>query len=136
MGKHGGLKTELLALLAVLSLGFQIGCSRSEENPQPVVTVQTASAERGSIQQIITSEAILFPRDQAAITPKVVAPVKQFYVNRGSRVHRGQLLAVLENRDLAAAEVENKERTSRPKPLTDWKPSPRCPRSGRRPSST
>ncbi len=70
--------------------------------------MQTAPAERGSIQQIITSEAILFPRDQAAITPKVVAPVKQFYVNRGSRVHRGQLLAVLENRDLAAAEVENK----------------------------
>jgi RND family efflux transporter MFP subunit len=29
-------------------------------------------------------------------------------VNRGSRVHRGQLLAVLENRDLAAAEIENK----------------------------
>ena len=29
-------------------------------------------------------------------------------MNRGSRVHRGQLLAVLENRDLAAAEVENK----------------------------
>ena len=29
-------------------------------------------------------------------------------MNRGSRVHRGELLAVLENRDLAAAEVENK----------------------------
>ena len=100
--------TGLLALLAGLSLSSLIGCSKKEENPQPVVTVQTAPAERGSIQQIITSEAILFPLDQAAITPKVVAPVKQFYVNRGSRVHRGQLLAVLENRDLAAAEVENK----------------------------
>ncbi len=37
-----------------------------------------------------------------------MAPVKTFYVNRGSRVQRGQVLAVLENRDLAAAEVENK----------------------------
>src|SRR3984957_6608907 len=98
----------LLALLAALSLGLQIGCSKGEQNPQPVVTVQTAPAGRRSIQQIIPPGAILFPRDQAAITPKVVAPVKQFYVNRGSRVHRGQLLAVLENRDLAAAEVENK----------------------------
>ena len=70
--------------------------------------MQTAPVERGTIQQIITADAILFPHDQAAITPKVVAPVKTFYVNRGSRVHRGQLLAVLENRDLAAAEVENK----------------------------
>jgi len=73
-----------------------------------VVTVQTATVERGAIQQIITAEAILFPRDQAAITPKIVAPVRKFYVNRGSRVHRGQLLAVLENRDLSAAAIENK----------------------------
>ena len=71
--------------------------------------MQTAVAQRGTIQQIISAEAILFPRDQAAITPKIVAPVRTFYVNRGSRVHsRPSLLAVLENRDLAAAEVENK----------------------------
>ena len=49
-----------------------------------------------------------FPSDQAAITPKISAPVKTFYVNRGSQVHRGQLLAVMENRDLAAAATDNK----------------------------
>ena len=54
------------------------------------------------------SEAVLYPKNQAAITPKIVAPVKKFYVNRGSRVHAGQLLAVIENRDLAAAETETK----------------------------
>ncbi len=85
-----------------------VSCSKKPEETEPVVTVQTAVAQRGTIQQIISAEAVLFPRDQAAITPKVVAPVKTFYVNRGSRVHRGELLAVLENRDLAAAEVENK----------------------------
>ncbi len=85
-----------------------IGCSKKETTEAPVVTVETATAEKRTIQQIVTSEAILFPRDQAAITPKVSAPVKAFYVNRGSRVHRGELLALLENRDLAAAEVENK----------------------------
>ena len=95
------------ALLAIFALAF-ISCSKKEQEPLPVVTVQTAPVERGTIQHIITAEAILFPRDQAAITPKVVAPVRTFYVNRGSRVQRGQLLAVLENRDLAAAEVENK----------------------------
>jgi RND family efflux transporter MFP subunit len=83
-------------------------CSKKEETPQPVVTVQTAAVVRGTIQQIITAQAILYPRDQAAITPKVVAPVKKFYVNRGSPVKRGQLLAVLENRDLAAAELDSK----------------------------
>ena len=85
-----------------------LSCSKKEQEPEPLVTVQTAVAQRGTIQQIISAEAVLFPRDQAAITPKIVAPVRTFYVNRGSRVHRGQVLAVLENRDLAAAEVENK----------------------------
>ena len=96
-------------LLALVASGLALSsCSKKEENPQPVVTVQVAKAERGEIQQIIRAEAILFPRNQAAITPKVVAPVKAFYVNRGSRVHKGELLAVLENRDLEAAAIDNK----------------------------
>ncbi len=92
----------------ILVSAMLVSCSKKPEETEPVVTVQTAVAQRGAIQQIISAEAVLFPRDQAAITPKVVAPVRTFYVNRGSRVHRGQVLAVLENRDLAAAEVENK----------------------------
>jgi multidrug efflux pump subunit AcrA (membrane-fusion protein) len=39
--------------------------------------------------------------------PKLSAPVKKFYVDRGSRVRAGQLLAELENRDLAGAVAES-----------------------------
>src|SRR5205814_2022822 len=63
---------------------------------------------RGPIKLTIKTEAILFPIQQAVITPKVAAPVKQFLVQRGTRVHKGQLLAVLENRDLTGVEVESK----------------------------
>lgn len=94
-------------LLILIALSFA-ACSKQEQEAQPVVAVEIAPVVRGSIQRIVTAEAVLYPRDQAAITPKVVAPIKKFYVNRGSHVRRGQLLAVLENRDLAAAEVENK----------------------------
>ena len=96
--------------IAVLALAASVlaGCSKKEEEPQPVVTVQTAVAQKTSIEEVISAEAVLFPRNQAAITPKVVAPVKQFMVNRGARVRKGQLLAVLENRDLSAAVEENK----------------------------
>jgi len=104
--------TLLRALPVSLIVGLMaittVSCSKGEKEAEPVVTVQTAVAERGKIEQVITADAILFPKDQAAITPKITAPVKAFYVNRGSRVHRGELLAVIENRDLAAAEVENK----------------------------
>jgi len=100
--------TRGLVLAAVAALSLTVACSSKEKEVQPVVTVQTAVAERGPIQQVIRAEAVLYPRDQAAITPKVTAPVRTFYVNRGSRVHKGELLAVLENRDIAASMVENK----------------------------
>ena len=54
------------------------------------------------------ADAVLTPLAQAAIQPKLSAPVRKFYVERGSRVKAGQLLATLENNDLAAAAMDNK----------------------------
>jgi len=96
------------AFFVALTSVMAVSCSKVEKEAEPVVRVQTAVAERGKIVQVITADALLFPKDQAAITPKISAPVKKFYVNRGSRVHRGQLLAEIENRDLAAAETDNR----------------------------
>jgi HlyD family secretion protein len=101
-------KTRTAARIAVLGLAAVWGCSKEPAKEEPVVTVQTAPVRQTTIQHVITAEAILFPFDQAAMAPKVNAPVRKFYVNRGSKVHRGQLLAVLENRDLAAAKMESK----------------------------
>jgi HlyD family secretion protein len=89
------------AMLAGLILS--VGCSSDKGEPVPTVTVQVAPVERTEIQHIITTQAILFPKQQAAIVPKISAPVQKFLVKRGSTVHEGELLAVLENRDLAAA---------------------------------
>ena len=89
---------KLIALWLASLVGLT-ACSKQAPEEQPLVAVQTAVAKQGPIQQIIRAEAILYPKNQAAITPKVVSPVRRFYVNRGSRVHTGQLLAELENRD-------------------------------------
>jgi RND family efflux transporter MFP subunit len=97
-----------MSVIVALACLISVACSKKEENTAPEVTVQVAQAQKGEIQQIVSAEAILFPKNQSAITPKVTAPVRTFYVNRGSRVHKGQLLAVLENRDLAAAAQDNK----------------------------
>ena len=60
------------------------------------------------LQHTVTAEGILFPLQQAAITPKTSAPVKAFYVKRGDSVRKGELIATLENRDLAAAAQDTK----------------------------
>ena len=93
---------------AVGGLLLSGGCSSDKGDQEPTVTVQVAAVEKTTIQHTINTQAILFPRQQAAIVPKISAPVKKFLVKRGSPVHQGQLLAVLENRDLSAAAQENK----------------------------
>jgi len=72
------------------------------------MTVQVATAQRKVIQQEVTADAVIYPLHQAAIVPKIGAPVSRFYVERGSHVHAGELLAELESKDLAAAVTENK----------------------------
>src|SRR6266478_7145846 len=94
----------LAAIITVIASG--LGCS-SEKPAEPTVGVQVVPVKKATIEQTVTSEAVLYPLAQSAIVPKISAPIKAFYVNRGSKVHAGQLLATLENRDLAAAAQDN-----------------------------
>ncbi|MGO9274511.1 MAG: efflux RND transporter periplasmic adaptor subunit [Terriglobia bacterium] len=97
-----------LALLTASCLVLA-GCSSKEPaEPGPVVTVQVAPAQKTTIERKVTSEAIVYPLHQAAITPKISAPVRKFYVDRGSHVRAGELLAELENQDLEGAAAESK----------------------------
>jgi HlyD family secretion protein len=93
----------LSVLLALLS-----GCSKEPGEKEPIVPVQVALVEKTTIEHTVVAEAILFPLAQSAIVPKISAPVKTFLVKRGSRVHEGELLAVLEHQDLAAAAQDTK----------------------------
>lgn len=97
----------ILAVAAALPLLFLPGCKK-DEPPAVVVTVQAEHPEQGPIAEQISADAVLAPVAQAAIAPKFSAPVKKFYVERGQRVHAGELLATLENSDLVAAATDNK----------------------------
>src|SRR5438477_2659673 len=87
---------------------FMLACSGGPKEEAPVVPVQLVQVQKAALQQKVVADAVLFPIAQSAIVPKISAPVQKFLVNRGSHVRAGQLLAVLENRDLAAAAKENK----------------------------
>lgn len=84
------------------------GCSSKESEVVPEVAVQVTPARIGDVSQIVAAEAVVFPLQQAIITPKITSTIKSFEVQRGARVHKGQLLAVLENADLSAAAVQSK----------------------------
>ncbi len=96
----------ILALPMLLILG---GCSKQEEKEaQAVVPVQITEVRKEPIQRVIPADGILRGLDQSSVTPKISAPVSKFYVNRGDHVRQGELLATLENRDLAAAVADAK----------------------------
>lgn len=97
----------ILLAATALPLALFPGCKK-EAAPETQVTVQAEHPEQGPIAEHITSDAVLTPQAQAAIEPKISAPVHKFYVQRGSRVKAGELLATLENNDLAAAAMDNK----------------------------
>jgi multidrug efflux pump subunit AcrA (membrane-fusion protein) len=86
------------AVFVLLSL---TGCEKAEKEPETIVSVQVTPALRAPISQVISGEAVLFPLEQAIVSPKMTAPITEFKVQRGSRVKKGQLLVVLENKDLA-----------------------------------
>jgi len=97
----------VFAALVLSLMLLAIGCSSSEKEPVPVVSVQAATVKTQTIESEISTDAILYPRDQAALVPKVTAPIKKFYVTRGSRVHAGEVLATIEDSDLKGALSES-----------------------------
>jgi len=90
------------ALIAAASAVFLLtGCSKEEKEKDPVVTVQVTPAKRATISQTVSAEAVVYPLEQATVSPKITSPITEFKVRRGDRVSKGQLLATLENKDLA-----------------------------------
>lgn len=91
--------------MAVLATGILVlaGCSSHSKSPRTIVSVQAVTARRSSIPVIVSGEAMLTPLHQAVLAAKISAPVQRFYVQRGDKVRKGELLAVLENKDLSGA---------------------------------
>jgi multidrug efflux pump subunit AcrA (membrane-fusion protein) len=96
----------VLVIAAVLL--FVSGCGKTAKEKEPVVSVQTTPVKSAPISQAVSAQAVVYPLRQATVSPKITSTVKQFLVQRGSRVKKGQLLAVLENKDLAAAVQSSK----------------------------
>jgi multidrug efflux pump subunit AcrA (membrane-fusion protein) len=104
------ISTRSLTVAALLVLA---GCSKKEaaevEAPAPV---QVTTVMQDTIRRTVAGDGTLWPRNQASVMPKIAAPVQRFLVQRGDHVKEGQLLAVLEARDLTASAAESRAQVS------------------------
>src|SRR5678815_2296318 len=86
-----------------------LACSKKEEaETEAPVPVQVTAVKQDTIRRTVAGDGVLFARDQASVMPKIAAPVQRFLVQRGDHVKQGQLLAVLEARDLTAGTAESR----------------------------
>jgi HlyD family secretion protein len=101
------------AVLTAAAVCLIFGCGKAKEKaaaeeaekPAPVL-VETAVL--GAIDHMVLADAVLYPINQANVTPKISAPVKRILVSRGDHIKAGQLLAELESADLSAAAAESR----------------------------
>ncbi len=98
--------------IAVLLIVFIVwkSCHKSSaggaDPANVVVSVQVAKAERATIANEITAIATLAPRREADVSPKIAAPIAEMPLLTNRVVHAGDVLAVLESRDLTAQRAE------------------------------
>ncbi len=105
MNRHG---IRSFATVALICVTFAACRHQAEEEQAPVVTVDVAPVLLSTIQQVVRGDALVYPKQQSALVPKVAAPVRAVHVKRGDKVRAGQLLVELEGRDLAGAAAESR----------------------------
>lgn len=101
-------RNRTLVAACSLSLLVAVGCKKDTEATDVTVTVQAAHPTQAAISEEIAADAILAPLSQAAIAPRVSGPIRAEYVQRGTRVHKGQLLVALDARDLQGSALDSK----------------------------
>jgi len=98
-----------VALLVLIVAGWcwrRGAAAPADETAQPIVSVKLAKAEIGPITQPLDLVGTISARQEATISPKVSAQIAQMGLLKNRVVHRGDVLAVLESRDLTAQQAE------------------------------
>ena len=90
-------------------LAVGLGCPRAEApepETKPLVTVRVAKAVLADVELAVDAPATIFARERANISSSLTAPIRMLRARKGDRVSKGQVLAVLEDRDLVAQKAE------------------------------
>ena len=97
----------VIALLALLIIVWRWrNSAATEPEASVVVSVKVAKAERKPISANVSAVGTIFPRDKAEVAAKVSAQIKQMALLKNKLVKAGEVIAVLESRDLVAQRNE------------------------------
>jgi multidrug efflux pump subunit AcrA (membrane-fusion protein) len=99
-----------VAVVALLVLVFLLwrwrSSSTTEEATAVVVSVKVAKVEKETIAAPVSAVGTIFPREQATVAAKISAQIKTMGLLKNKLVKAGEVIAILESRDLVAQRNE------------------------------
>src|SRR6185436_10557369 len=96
----------LVTIVFVILIWRWRNSATPEEATAVVVSVKVAKAEKEPIAAQISAVGTIFPRDKADVAAKVSAQIKRMALLKNKFVKAGEVIAVLESRDLQAQRAE------------------------------
>src|SRR5215813_2137316 len=96
----------VLVLAVLIIWRWKKSSADSEAEVTPVVSVKVVKAEKGNIAAEVTAVGTIWPREKADVGAKISAQIRQMSLLKNKVVRAGEVIAVLESRDLRAQRAE------------------------------
>src|SRR5437764_7462523 len=94
------------ALVVLVVWRWRKSKAETEAEVTPIVSVKVAKAEKGSIAAPVVAVGTIWPREKADVGAKISAQIKKMALLKNKVVRAGEVIAVLESRDLQAQRAE------------------------------
>ena len=95
-----------LALIILIIWRWKGSATNAETEVTPTVSVKVVKAEKGEIAAQVTAVGTIWPRERADVAAKISAQIKKMALLKNKVVRAGEVIAILESRDLQAQRAE------------------------------
>jgi HlyD family secretion protein len=96
----------LVILLIVVVVWRRRAAAPADQTPAPIVSIKVAKASKEAIAAQIVAIGTIWPREKSDVGAKISAQIKKMALLKNKLVRAGEVIAVLESRDLQAQRAE------------------------------
>lgn len=95
-----------LTLIILMIWRLRGSATEAETEVTPTVSVKVVKAEKGAIAAQFSAVGTIWPRERADVAAKISAQIKRMALLKNKVVRAGEVIAMLESRDLQAQRAE------------------------------
>jgi RND family efflux transporter MFP subunit len=96
----------VILVVAVVLWRRRSAAAAADQAPTPVVSVKVAKTEKEPIAAQVVAVGTIWPREKSDVGAKISAQIKRMALLKNKVVRAGEVIAVLESRDLQAQRAE------------------------------